>query len=124
PRTSPRPCTSPTCCCPSRTAGPTPPPTRSRCAATARRSASPKGRSSGRLLGDLEERLARDLVGHAEGVRPGRHLVLVEERAGLALRRPRGLEGQGQQAHEPADLLLLAVQVLGRHGISPDVAIR
>jgi DNA-directed RNA polymerase subunit RPC12/RpoP len=70
------------------------------------------------LAGHVEDHLAGELVGQAQGVGAHLHLPLVEVPAGLGVRQAGDLQRQGQQAHELVDLLLLPVErdLFAAHG--------
>src|SRR4051794_1105832 len=61
-----------------------------------------------RSAGDFRDDAAGDLVGGAQRGGAGLHLALVEVLAGGRGRQPGYGQGEGQEAHEFASLLLLA----------------
>jgi hypothetical protein len=70
------------------------------------------------LAGHVEDDLAGELVGQAQGGGADLHLALVEVPAGLGVGQAGDLQRQGQQAHELVDLLLLPVErdLFAAHG--------
>jgi hypothetical protein len=70
------------------------------------------------LAGHVEDELAGELVGQAQGVDAHLHLPLVEVPAGLGVGQAGDLHRQGQQAQKLVDLLLLPVErdLFAAHG--------
>src|SRR5579871_3335441 len=64
---------------------------------------------------DLENDLAGDLVGGADGVGTNLHLVRVVVAADLRPRHAGDLDREREQAHELVDFLLLTVERFGAH---------